>query len=46
MITLHFFAHSNYRGKGFWKLNTSFLNDPEYMTDPINNTGDTKRVRE
>lgn len=31
MITLHFSAHSNYRGKGFWKLNTSFLNDPEYI---------------
>ena len=32
MITVHFSVHSNDRGKGFWKLNTSFLNDPEYIS--------------
>ena len=28
MITLPFSVHSNDRGKGFWKLNTSFLKCP------------------
>ena len=32
MITLHFSVHSNNRGRGFWKLNTSFLNDPECIS--------------
>lgn len=27
MITLQILLHSNNRGRGFWKLNTSFLND-------------------
>ena len=31
MITLQISLHSNNRGWGFWKLNTSFLNDIEYV---------------
>ena len=31
MITLQISLHSNNRGRGFWKLNTSFLNDIEYV---------------
>ena len=31
MITLQISLHSNNRGQGFWKLNTSFLNDTEYV---------------
>ena len=38
MITLHFSVHSNNRGRGFWKLNTSFLNDPEDMFNLIQST--------
>ena len=30
-ITLQIWLHSNNRGRGFWKLNTSFLNDIEYV---------------
>jgi len=30
MITLQLSLHSNLRGRGFWKLNTSFLKDEEY----------------
>jgi len=31
MITLQISLHSNNRGRGFWKLNNSFLNDIEYI---------------
>ena len=31
MITIKISLHSNSRGPGFWKLNTSFLNDIEYV---------------
>ena len=31
MITLQISLHSNNRGRGFWKLNTSFLKDTEYV---------------
>ena len=31
MITLQISLHFNNRGRGFWKLNTSFLNDNEYV---------------
>ena len=31
MITLQISLHSNNRRRGFWKLNTSFLNDTEYV---------------
>ena len=31
MITLQISLHSNNRGRGFWKLNTSFLTDKDYV---------------
>ena len=31
MITLQISLHSNIRGRGFWKLNTSFLSEIEYV---------------
>ena len=31
MITLNFSLHSNSRGPGFWKLNTSFLTEIDYV---------------
>ncbi|CAH3030879.1 unnamed protein product, partial [Porites evermanni] len=31
MITLQISLHSNTRGRGFWKLNTSFLTETEYV---------------
>ena len=31
MITLNITLHSNPRGPGFWKLNTSLLSDTEYI---------------
>ena len=31
MITLRLLLHSNPRGPGFWKLNTSFLTELEYV---------------
>ena len=31
MITIKDFLHSNNRGHGFWKLNTSLLEDTEYI---------------
>ena len=31
MITLHISLHLNTRGRGFWKLNTSFLSDKMYV---------------
>ena len=31
MITLQISLHSNTRGRGFWKLNTSFLSETEYV---------------
>ena len=31
LITIHFASNSNPRGPGFWKLNTSFLLDCEYI---------------
>ena len=31
MITISIITNSNPRGRGFWKLNTSFLNDKEYV---------------
>ena len=31
MISLHLSLHSNPRGPGFWKLNTSFLTELEYV---------------
>ena len=33
MITLSLSLHSNPRGKGFWKLNTSFLSDARYLEE-------------
>ena len=32
MIPLFFSVHSNARGWGFWKLNTSFLKETEYVS--------------
>ena len=32
MITIKVSLHSNNRGHGFWKLNTSLLEDTEYVT--------------
>ena len=31
MITIQISLHSNNRGRGFWKLNTSLLNDIAYV---------------
>ena len=31
MITISIITNTNPRGRGFWKLNTSFLNDKEYV---------------
>ena len=31
MITLQISVHNNPRGRGFWKLNTSFLKDEDYV---------------
>ena len=31
MITLSLLLHSNPRGPGFWKLNTSFLTEIDYV---------------
>ena len=31
LITIHLACNSNSRGQGFWKLNTSFLLDSEYI---------------
>ena len=31
LITLNISLHSNPRGRGFWKLNTSFLTDTDYI---------------
>ena len=31
MITLDLSLHANHRGPGFWKLNTSFLTEIEYV---------------
>ena len=31
LITIHLASSSNPRGPGFWKLNTSFLLDSEYI---------------
>ncbi|CAH3174038.1 unnamed protein product, partial [Porites lobata] len=31
LITIHLASNSNPRGPGFWKLNTSFLLDSEYI---------------
>ena len=31
MINLHISLHSNTRGRGFWKLNTSFLSEKNYV---------------
>ena len=31
MITIQISLHSNKRGRGFWKINTSLLNDIEYV---------------
>ena len=31
LITLQISTHNNMRGRGFWKLNTSFLKDEEYI---------------
>ena len=31
MISIQISLHSNGRGRGFWKLNTSFLTDAEYV---------------
>ena len=31
MITISTITNTNPRGRGFWKLNTSFLNDKEYV---------------
>ena len=33
MITLSLSLHSNPRGKGFWKLNTSFMSDARYLEE-------------
>ena len=31
LVTLQISTHNNMRGRGFWKLNTSFLKDEEYI---------------
>ena len=31
LITLSICLHSNHRGRGFWKRNTSFLTDTDYI---------------
>ena len=33
MITLNFSLHSNQRGRGLWKLNTSFLSQNDYVNE-------------
>ena len=33
MITLNVALHSNLRGKGFWKLNTSLLSETRYVQE-------------
>ena len=33
MITLNIALHSNPRGKGFWKLNTSLLSEMRYVQE-------------
>ena len=33
MITLNIALHSNPRGKGFWKLNTSLLSEIKYVQE-------------
>ena len=33
MITLSLSLHSNLKGKGFWKLNSSFLSDARYLEE-------------
>ena len=33
MITLNLALHSNPRGKGFWKLNTSLLSEMRYVQE-------------
>ena len=33
MITLNVAPHSNPRGKGFWKLNTSLLSEMKYVQE-------------
>ena len=42
MITSQISLHSNNRGRGFWKLNTSFLNDIEYVNRIKSITKQTK----
>ena len=31
MVTIQVVLHTNSRGPGFWKLNTSFLSETEYI---------------
>ena len=42
MITLKISSHCNTRGRGFWKLNTSFLSEAEYINQIKLNIQQTK----
>lgn len=42
MITMTIVTNSNPRGPGFWKLNTSFLSEDNYVTKIQNTIQDTK----
>ena len=42
MITMAIVTNSNPRGPGFWKLNTSFLSEDNYVTKIQNTIQDTK----
>ena len=46
MITLQISLHSNNSGRGFWKLNTSFLNDIEYRIKLIVNQTKAEYVQD
>ena len=42
MITMPIVTNSNPRGPGFWKLNTSFLSEDNYVTKVKNTIQETK----
>ena len=42
MITLQISLHDNLRGRGFWKLNTSFLKEEEYVNQLRETIAQTK----
>ena len=42
MVTLQISLHSNTRGRGFWKLNTSFLSEIEHVNQIKSTINQTK----